>query len=84
MFKNGQSILSFSNYIVSLINLVNAIIINFQLSMESHSNIFFHLKHTLSLENKGIKKVLLLLPLPLSQVANSKTTHAVSRLTLKR
>ena len=38
MFKNGQSILSFSNYIVSLINYL---IINFQLSMESHSNIFF-------------------------------------------
>ena len=41
MSKNGQfSILSFSNYIVSLIILVNTIIINYQLSMESHSNIF--------------------------------------------
>ena len=42
--KNGQfSILSFSNDIVGTINLINAIIINYQLSIEKSAlDFFFH------------------------------------------
>ena len=75
--KSGQfSILSFSNDIVSNINLINAIIINYQLSIERSTVgftviIFFH-SLPLSLHL-----------LTLSQVANCETTRAVSRFTLK-
>ena len=78
-------ILSFSNDIVSPINLTIAIVINYQLSIKSALEFtvisFFSLGAYVV--PGDIKKVLLLHLLPLSQVAHCETTRAVSRLTLK-
>ena len=86
MIKNGQfSILSFSNDSVSPINLISAVIINYQLSIEGNA---LELTVAIFLFTRRlrcrwiIKKVSLCTFLSLSQVADCETTRTVSRLTL--